>query len=175
MDGLMPKTEKSSEQTWLAYCGNYCGDCLLFHGEVTDLARVLLRRLKQMEQDHSEHHSPQLPHSVLYQQYCHRLYEALYAIDMLRCTRLCREGGGSESCKVRKCCVQHELDGCWDCTELTQCSILHEFSAASFEAKMRTLLEIRENGVEEFLKDVKKRQNRLLTPPRNINQPCKSK
>ncbi|NQT26315.1 DUF3795 domain-containing protein [candidate division KSB1 bacterium] len=171
----MLKTENSPEHTWLAYCGNYCGDCLLFHGEVTDLAGVLLRRLKLMEHDQSAHHSPQLPHSEIYQQYCHRLYEALYSIDELRCTQLCREGGGSEFCKIRKCCVQHDLDGCWDCAELTQCSILQEFDAISLEAKMRTLLEIRENGVEGFLKDLKKRQKLVRKTPCHINPHLKSK
>lgn len=128
-----------------------------------------------MERDRSEYYSPQLPHSELYQQYCHRLYEALYSIDELRCDQLCRDEGGSESCKIRKCCVQHELEGCWDCSELTQCSTLQEFNAACFEPKMRTLLEIRENGVDEFLKDAIKRKNHPFNPSRKINQSCKSK
>lgn len=155
-----------TERAWLAQCGNYCGDCLLFHGEVADLARVLLRRLKQMERDHSTHHSPRLPQDIRYQQYCHRLYEALYDIDMLRCTRPCREGGGSECCAVRECCNGRGLEGCWECADLTQCPMLRDFCSEDFKDKMRTLLEIRENGPERFLESVQTRSKRAAKTSR---------
>ena len=171
----MTKQDKSADHNWLAFCGNYCGDCLLYHGEITDLAKVLLRRIKQMEHDHSPHHTPQLPLSDEYQQYCHRLYEALYSIDLLRCRRLCRDGGGSESCKIRKCCTHHQLAGCWECDDLTRCSILSELDPAYFEEKMRTLLEIRENGADRFLKEVRKRQRRIGSTERHhCGASCKS-
>lgn len=170
----MAKKDQTISHAWLAYCGNFCGDCLLFHGEVTDLARVLLRRLKQMEHDQSDHHSPQLPHNEIYQHYCHRLYEALYCIDLLRCAALCRDGGGSDTCKIRTCCTERNLEGCWDCDTLTHCPVLKGLDPVCFEAKMRTLLEIRENGAVAFLKDMGKRQKNALSHPRYSNHSCKS-
>jgi len=170
----MAKQDNAADRNWLAHCGNYCGDCLLYHGEITDLAKVLLRRLKRMEHDHSAHHAPQLPQNDVYQQYCHRLYEALYSIDLLCCTQVCREGGGSETCKIRECCIERGLAGCWDCDDLTRCALLSEIDPAYFEEKMRTLLEIRENGVERFLKHVHQRRKPDSIRKCDSRQPCKS-
>lgn len=33
------------------------------------------------------------------------------------CQPDCRGGGGAEDCYQRKCCIEKELDGCWECDD----------------------------------------------------------
>ena len=51
-------------------------------------------------------------------------YEVLGAFVKLRCKNACRNGGGPPFCKMRKCCVKKEIEGCWECDMFESCKKL---------------------------------------------------
>jgi hypothetical protein len=37
------------DESWIAYCGLYCGDCPIYAGEIADLAKALLGKLDESD------------------------------------------------------------------------------------------------------------------------------
>lgn len=47
--------------------------------------------------------------------------QSLGRLAMLRCTKMCRGGGGNPWCKIRRCAERREFAGCWECGEVDAC------------------------------------------------------
>ena len=67
----------------------------------------------------------------------------------LRCTRICKEGGGKSTCEIRKCCKNNNLNGCWECNGFENCTKLKE-QFINNNKKIRAL------GINGFIKEVTK-------------------
>ena len=133
----------------VAYCGLYCGDCFNYKGEIADLSRDLRKKLRETRFDR---HAPGLSkYFKVFQDY-DRAYEVLGAMVRLRCKRGCREGGGNPSCKIRLCCRQKGLVGCWECAEFETCARFDFLKPIHGDANAKNLRKLRKTGVESFLK-----------------------
>jgi len=101
-----------------AYCGLYCGDCFNYKGEIADLARDLRKKLRG-----AKFESVSKGLSKYFKQFENyaQCYEVLGAMVRLRCPKTRRNGGGPPFCKIRKCCQDKEIQGCWECTEFETC------------------------------------------------------
>jgi hypothetical protein len=44
----------------------------------------------------------------------------------LSCTKICKDGGGSPECSIKKCCIKKEINGCWECSGFTSCDKLKD-------------------------------------------------
>jgi hypothetical protein len=42
----------------------------------------------------------------------------------LECAIPCREGGGSSTCKIKRCVLEKAYAGCWDCDARAKCGLL---------------------------------------------------
>ncbi len=85
-------------------------------------------------------------------------YNTLGAIAAFRCDKGCRGGGGSNACRVRQCCIQKNIEGCWECKENEKCKKLDSLNMLHGEAHRKNLKTIQKKGKEEIVKG-----NRLWT------------
>jgi hypothetical protein len=112
------------DKRFIAYCGINCGDCPVFKGEIADLAKELMEKLKEADFESIARGLAISPDSrkefKVFENYpiC---YKVLKAMDILRCNKICREGGGSTHCEIRECCQTKNLQGCWECKEFEIC------------------------------------------------------
>lgn len=109
------------DKNLIAYCGLYCGDCFNYKGEIADLSRDLRKKLRESKFD-----SVSKGLSKYFKQFENyaQCYEVLGAMVRLRCKKTCRNGGGPPFCKIRKCCQDKGIRGCWECTEFETCKKL---------------------------------------------------
>jgi len=132
----------------IAYCGLYCGDCVNHKGEVADLARDLRKKLREAKFDRlSQGLSKYLKEFEDYPQ----CYEVLGAMVKLRCKRTCRAGGGPPQCKIRNCCQQKGLLGCWECDEFETCTRLDFLKPMHEDAHLKNLTKLKKHGVQNFI------------------------
>jgi len=96
----------NEDKKLIAYCGLYCGDCVNYKGEIADLARDLRKKLRQEKFDRvSKGLSKYFKEFKDYE----KCYATLGAMVRLRCSRVCRDGGGPPFCKIRKCCEKKNI------------------------------------------------------------------
>ena len=136
----------------VAYCGLFCGDCIIRREKIGERSDDLLRVIGAVE----------------FQKVCAGLpliaadaFKALSKIDECRavldamsqldCKRTCRQGGGSARCEIRKCCKQKKLTGCWECAAFESCAILDWLKAVHGDAHRKNLRIIRDEGMRAFL------------------------
>ncbi len=94
----------------VAYCGLYCPKC--YKMVVSQAAESLKDALENTHicgsvNDASAQFKAELSNLV-----------------SLRCPKVCKEGGGKQTCEIRKCCVGKHLNGCWECNEFENCKNL---------------------------------------------------
>ncbi|MEA1985675.1 MAG: DUF3795 domain-containing protein [Euryarchaeota archaeon] len=134
----------------VAYCGLYCGDCFGHKGTIADLSRDLRKELRQARFD--------LVAEVIpfkeFENY-KECYEVLGALVRLRCNHACRGGGGPPFCKMRKCCQEKGIEGCWECDEFEICVKLDFLMPTHGDAHINNLRKLKKKGVEGFLKGKK--------------------
>lgn len=73
----------------------------------------------------------------------------------LDCVDLCKEGGGSTACPIKKCCREKGFDGCWDCDAFVDFKTLAWLNPVHVGANVQHIKRIREIGMELFLKGPK--------------------
>ncbi|MBN2289361.1 MAG: DUF3795 domain-containing protein [Candidatus Glassbacteria bacterium] len=143
------------EESMIAYCGLYCGDCPIFGSGMAGLAKELLVKL---EESHLERWGPGLSELTdefkAFANYRQGL-DFLNALDLLRCERTCRQGGGGGDCRIRACCREKGFEGCWLCAEMESCEKLDWLTPVNRGAHLKNLTVIREQGKEEFLEGEK--------------------
>jgi len=145
------KTEKH-EETLLAYCGLHCGDCVIYSGKIADLARGLLEELQESKFNRLalglSKMFTELKSLENYEQFC----DALTALQEVRCHNACRQGGGTTGCKIRVCCQEKDIEGCWLCKDFHDCEILSWLKPIRGDAHRKNLRIINEQGIRAFLR-----------------------
>ena len=69
-----------------------------------------------------------------------------------RCRKGCRNGGGSPFCKIRKCALKKELEGCWICSDFETCKKLNFLEPVHGKAHINNLKNLKNKSKKEFLK-----------------------
>ena len=133
----------------IAYCGLYCGDCVMHKGEVADLARDLRKKLREAKFARVAQGLSKVFKD--FEDY-DRCYQVLGAMVRLRCKRTCRAGGGPPACKMRNCCRKKGIQGCWECGEFEFCQKLEFLASSHGDAHLKNLRKLSKQGVDSFLK-----------------------
>lgn len=109
-----------------AYCGLYCGDCILSNQrffELIDELDVLLQEIKFS--NYAEFKSKR---SNVFHKYPDFI-SVLREIKKLKCNPQCYEGpcsklGCGSDCTIRKCVIDKGYEGCWECKSYMTCDDL---------------------------------------------------
>jgi hypothetical protein len=132
----------------VAYCGLYCGDCLMHKGEVADLARDLRKKLRETKFERVAKGLSKIFKDLENYEQC---YQVLGTMVRLRCRRACRQGGGPPACKMRNCCQRKGIQGCWKCEEFETCQKLEFLRSVHGEAHLKNLRKIKKQGISGFV------------------------
>ncbi len=143
-------SQNPEKQKMVAYCGLYCADCFMHKGTVADLARDLRKELRSVRFEKTAETLGELSFFSFFKNYP-QCYEVLGGMVKLRCKNACRDGGGNPNCKIRRCCLKKELEGCWECDEFETCSKLDILKGNHGIAHIKNLKNIRKNGINEFI------------------------
>ncbi len=109
------------DKNLIAYCGLYCKECFYHKGEIADLARDLRKKLREVNFDEKYEGVSKFMKEFKNYPQC---YNVLGAMVKMRCPKTCRNGGGPPFCKIRKCCQDKGMQGCWECSEFEICKNL---------------------------------------------------
>lgn len=113
---LLPET--------VAFCGLPCDTCPIWDSNLPKLAtqleeilsseswKKLCIGLSKMEK-----------HFVPFQDY-EKVLKFLQLLEEMECRHPCKEGGGSSDCRIRKCCKDRHIEGCWMCDDCESCENL---------------------------------------------------
>jgi hypothetical protein len=121
----------------LGYCGARCLMCFAYKRTVSEAAKALRRELRAEKLKDSWKEFPFLADYASFK-------KSLDGLAMLRCTKMCRGGGGNPWCKIRRCAQKREFTGCWECDEAKDCKKL-------LPAYRPNLDKIRRGGLDRFL------------------------
>ncbi len=135
----------------IGYCGMYCGDCPAYTQRMANLAadlRAEFRHYRFGEQAELMAKEPFFKDFLHYDD-CYRL---LGTIMKLRCTKLCKGGGGPPKCKIRNCARKKGFDGCWQCGEFTACKNLDILKDSYGSANIKNLKKLKKEGPQAFVK-----------------------
>jgi hypothetical protein len=141
----------SADESLIAYCGLYCGDCPLSSGEIAEGSGALLAKLDRWSVDRSARgFAAQAPEFAPLEQFpvCRSCLEAL---ERLRCPGPCRAGGGTTVCPIRACCKEKGLAGCWVCVDLETCRTLDFLRPVNGSAHLKNLRILKSRGLPAFL------------------------
>lgn len=145
------------DESDVAYCGLYCGDCVIRRGEVSARARQLLETMRTEAFARLARGLPRVAPGAAEGL---REYETgmrvLASMCFLDCAATCREGGGSRDCAIRACCEARSLAGCWQCDEAEQCPTLGKLEPIHRGANLANIRKIRDEGMAAFLEGEKK-------------------
>lgn len=136
----------------VAYCGLFCGDCVIRREKIGKRSDDLLRVVDTVE---FQKLCVGLP--VIFPGPCKALSKidecrnVLGAMSELDCERPCRQGGGSARCKIRKCCKKRKIAGCWECKAFEDCNTLDWLKPVHGDAHRMNLRIIRDKGMTAFL------------------------
>jgi hypothetical protein len=135
----------------VAYCGLCCLDCHANTGKIADLARDLRKELRRVHYERFAETLSAYPFASAFNNYS-KCYELLGLMMKFRCKRGCRAGGGPPFCRIRKCCQDKGLNGCWECESLEGCEKLDFLNAVHGDAHRKNLALIQKIGMGGFLK-----------------------
>jgi len=137
------------EEDLTAYCGLYCGDCIRFQWEASDLAKDLREQFeKRRFSDYAKVkaiHVPEFGHYEL-------MIRTLKAVSELKCQVPCRLGGDgcAGSCEIVVCVKEKSFRGCWECATFETCGKLDFLKPFHGDAPVRNLRKIKEMGIESW-------------------------
>jgi hypothetical protein len=136
----------------VAYCGLFCGDCIIRREKIGARSDDLLRVARTAE---FQKLCVGLP--IVLPDLCKALSkigdcrDVLAAMSQLDCKRPCKRGGGSTRCVIRKCCRRKKLAGCWRCEKFEDCPNLDWLKPVNGDAHRKNLRIIRNKGMKAFL------------------------
>jgi len=139
----------------VAYCGLYCGDCIIKKGEIADLSKALYGKLQKAHLDRIGPGLAKLLNEFKPLENMELSHSCLKSLSQLRCTRICRQGGGTAACKIRICCQAKHFVGCWECDEFEQCKILSWLEPVNGHAHLKNIRKIKTEGMARFLRGEK--------------------
>ncbi len=151
---LALRTRKNNMNTSknVAYCGLYCGDCIIKEAKLGDLSQQLLNHMKTSAFGKLSKGLPIINDAVFGDlAKCDSIHPVLEAICNLDCNNICKEGGGGTACEIRRCCESKQLNGCWECNRMDKCEVLTSIEPVHTGANVRNMKKIRERGMREFL------------------------
>jgi len=135
----MNRFEKEIE--FIAYCGHYCRLCDYF----TDKIREVAKQALEMVEQHTEFKTfAEITKAFSYEELVKGL--KWMATQLGPCIGTCRGGGGWEECPIRKCCIEREVDFCYECGDFP-CDTIKKYPKAG--ARLR---ELKELGAEKWIK-----------------------
>jgi len=140
----------AQDDSLIAYCGLYCGDCHGFSGKIPDLARDLRKELRKMRYDKFAEFLSTFSFAKDFRNY-EECYKVLGAMVKFRCRKGCRDGGGSPFCKIRKCAQKKGIEGCWLCEMFESCEKLDFLIPVHGDAHIKNLRAIKRKGRAAFL------------------------
>jgi hypothetical protein len=141
-----------SDASHVAYCGLFCGDCIIRRGRIGKLADDLLNVIKTPEFQKISVGLPAiLPDPFKALSKTDDCIDVLGAMSHLDCTRPCKQGGGSSECKIKACCIEKRIDGCWECEAFETCPTLAWLEPVNVGAHVKNLRILREQGMAAFL------------------------
>jgi len=120
---------------FIAYCGLYCPKC--YKMKIAASAEKLLTELESAQKRGATFLKDDLS-----------LKKKLTNLVDLQCAKFCREDGRKSSCPIKKCCIKHNVDGCWECSDLDSCKKLKP----QFMENSKRLRDLRLN---DFIKQYK--------------------
>lgn len=140
------------EKSQVAYCGLFCGNCIIRQGKVNELSKELLQKIETPEFKKLANGLPKV-NPELFSAFgeIDKLIEILKAMLNVDCYRFCKEGGGSSNCHIRKCCQEKGIEGCWNCQFFEKCEILSWLDPVHERANILNLQIIRDKGMQTFL------------------------
>jgi hypothetical protein len=148
-DFAMPQ---SSE---VAYCGLYYGDCIIRNGKIGALSGKLIESIETSDFLKLTVGLPKImPEFEPLKDY-QILKRSLSTMKKLDCVKLCKEGGGSTACRIKECCTEKSLEGCWDCEDFADCKTLAWLNPVHSGSNVQNIVRIRKIGMELFLKGPK--------------------
>ena len=139
------------EKELVAYCGLYCGDCNSYKGKIADLARDLRKELRLAKFEKEAALKSEISFFAAFKNYP-RCYEVLGEMVKMRCKRTCRGGGGPPGCKMRDCCRNKGIQGCWVCAEFETCKKLDFLKKFHDDGHLKNLRILKKSGVDSFIK-----------------------
>ncbi|MDD5067193.1 MAG: DUF3795 domain-containing protein [bacterium] len=146
---------KRSKEELISYCGLYCGECFIKENRMADLSVELRKYLDKVNfKKYTNSLSKMIPEMRLLRHYG-LFYKVLCALDGMRCPAHCRANAGTSMCKVRKCCRDKELKGCWECAVFETCKTLAWLKPVNKDANLKNLRIIKRKGAQTFLKEKK--------------------
>ena len=148
----MTKRDSMSETSQIAYCGLFCGSCIIRQGKIGELSNELLLRIESPDFQKLAHGLPTLKPDAFRD--LERIEEGrgfLKALCQLDCQKACKQGGGSTGCRIRECCRQKGIDGCWRCQQMENCETLGWLTPVHDNAHVLNLRILRDQGVAAFL------------------------
>ncbi len=139
-----------NEKDLTTHCGIFCGDCPRYQAKFSDMCDDLLVEFERS-------HFSKLAKVIATKNDQFRIYpemlSLLKTINNLKCEAPCRLGGGSgESCEVKKCNKENNIEGCWECSDFEQCDKLNFLKPFCEEAPIKNLKKIKEHGLENWAK-----------------------
>jgi hypothetical protein len=141
---------KIKDTKLIAYCGLYCGDCHGFTGKIPDFARDLRKELRDIHYDKFASFISTFPFGKDFKNY-DECYKVLGAMVKFRCKKGCRDGGGSPFCKIRKCSLKKDFDGCWECSDFLDCKELIFLENVHGDAHIKNLKNIKKKSKKDFV------------------------
>lgn len=140
--------KKQMKKDLLAYCGIYCGDCLGYTGVIADAAEDFKGVLEKYEFEKSA--KAILPDQLKDYE---KIFDKIVFMTGLRCPIACRERTDNNAdCEIRKCCQVKGFFACYECNDFKNCEKLKAMEELHYEAMIKNLKEIREMGLEEWIK-----------------------
>ena len=144
------KKKKEKDAGLVAYCGLCCLDCQAYKGTIPELAQNLMNELKTARYETFAAEIAKLPFGKPFGHYAECI-DLLGLMAKFRCQTGCRNDGGSPACKIRECCREKGIAGCWECSEPDRCDKLAFLSPVHGDACQNNIGKIRKNGVDAFL------------------------
>ena len=143
--------DETEDENLISYCGLYCGDCHAFRGKISDLALELRKELRRTQYDKFAKNIQKFDSGKELKHF-DECYDALGAMVRFRCAQGCRAGGGTANCKIKECCVNAGIEGCWECKEMEKCPKLDVLKPTHGNAGRANLKTIRSKGKAAFLR-----------------------
>lgn len=136
----------------VAYCGLYCGECIIRDERIAALSQSVLHIIDRPEFQKLQRGLPEVsPATFEYLKDVLVARRVLAAMCNLDCCAICKEGGGSSQCGIRICCQKKGLDGCWECEQMDTCSELAVIEPVHRRANIQNMKIIRAQGMDGFL------------------------
>ncbi len=145
-------TIEMTEADKVAYCGLFCGNCIIKDSKIDRVSQqalaILNSRKFQKLKDGLPIISSELWKNLKHVETAKLVLETMCNLD---CNLPCKEGGGTSSCEIRVCCQKKNFDGCWECEEMENCSVLATIFPVHQGSNINNMKIIREKGMNAFL------------------------